>query len=166
MVDGLADVHIEPADPASHQVVDCRSDPPADCTTDAIYDGKSNDCPRAKYEPEWSSACVRAFHQGKTRYDRTNNQPKNRVRNQTNHECGPWSNAFDSCHRVPPSELGAHASRSDNVTKGYSQWGHPEYVINHRTRNSSFWRMRVGSIGCDSARTYAGGSDRVFGGCL
>jgi hypothetical protein len=31
---------------------------------------------------------------------------------------------------------------------------------------SSFWRMRVGSIGCYSARTYVGGSDRVFGGCV
>src|SRR5215469_15860790 len=160
MVDGLADVHLEPTDPASHEVVDCRSNPPADCTTDAIYDGKKNDCSRAKYEPEWSSACTRAFHQGKTRYDRTNNQPKNRVRNQTNHECGPWSNAFDSCHRVPPSELGAHASRRQQRHKGLFamglELGSLRYVTNHGTKNVSFWRMESGVkrlLSCNDLRT-------------
>ena len=166
MVDGLADVHLEPTDPASHEVVDCGSNPPADCTTDAIYDGEKNDRAKAKYEPEWSSDCTRAFHQGKTRYDRTNNQPKNRVGNQPtmNADLGPMRLTVAIVFLLP--NLARMLAEGDNVTKGYSQWGHPEYVTNHRTKNSSFWRMRVGSIGCYSARTYAGGSDRVFGGCV
>jgi hypothetical protein len=33
-------------------------------------------------------------------------------------------------------------------------------------KDSSFWRMEHGSIGCGRARTYAGCSGRVFGGCV
>src|SRR6516162_10648546 len=51
MFDGLADVHLEHTDPASHEVVDCRSNPPADCTSDAIYDGKKMIAPKPNMNP-------------------------------------------------------------------------------------------------------------------
>jgi len=40
-------------------------------------------------------------------------------------------------------------AEGDNVTKGYSQWGHPEYVTNHRTKKQLIVLKKSGPIFLD-----------------
>src|SRR5437870_4438844 len=144
--DGLADVHLEPAHPASRKVVHHCPEPRADSPNNPVNNGGYYDCSNTHSKPKCSRTHTHAApthsrerpcHQRNTGHDYSDNQPYECIANCTKLQSGAWSNAFECSHRVPPSKLGAHATRSQQPHKGL-----------FAMRLHSFWAIRR-----DSARS-------------
>ena len=123
MVDGLADVHLEPTDPASHEVVDCRSNPPQIAPLMPYMMGKKMTAPEPNTNPNGRPPVPAPFTREKHAMIAPTINPRIAyvTRPTMNADLGPMRLTVAIVFLLP--NLARMLAEDDSVRKGYSQCG-------------------------------------------